>query len=283
LIVPYYDVVTFFRDYERYLQASTQETPVSLSTFRRAFEKQKNIKLLGCKGSFHTCEICNNALDLLHDQSKYFFFIIFIFTFIYYFNNNKNKYFVEANYTESQREIIREFQQLHLFQQAAERAYLDKNKLKCRDVDQNGQPLFGMIFSDGMTAMSGNTPKTGKDHHSSPKSTYMESRVIGVEVYCGPISTVFLYTTDNMVSGGANIMIEIQRQALMDLSKLLRAEGLNMPKEMLFQFDNCGENKVIYKNIYLFNLFIIIIIFYLYILESVYVLIFFAISRTICF
>ena len=111
-----------------------------------------------------------------------------------------------------QREIIREFQQLHLAQQAAERAFLDKNKLKCKELDQFGQPIYGMIFSDGMTSMSGNTPKIGKNHHSSPKSTYMVSRVIGVEVVCGPIDTVFLYLTDNMVSSGANIMIEVQRQ-----------------------------------------------------------------------
>ena len=43
---------------------------VSEATFRRAFMAKKNIKLLGCKGSFHTCEFCNNALDMLHDTSK---------------------------------------------------------------------------------------------------------------------------------------------------------------------------------------------------------------------
>jgi hypothetical protein len=75
-----------------------------------------------------------------------------------------------------------------------------------------------------------------------------------LEAYCGPISTVFLYITDNMVSGGSNIMIEIQRQALIDLSKLLRAQGLNMPKEMLFQFDNCGENKVKHSSIFLLHI-----------------------------
>jgi hypothetical protein len=126
-----------------------------------------------------------------------------------------------------------------------ERAYLDKNKAKCLELDKDGQPIMGLLFTDGMTSMAGNTPKVGKNHHSSPKSTYMVSRVIGVEVYCGPINTVFLYTTDNMVTGGSNIMIEIQRQALIDLSKLLKKEGMNMPKEMIFQFDNCGENKVL--------------------------------------
>jgi hypothetical protein len=38
------------------------------------------------------------------------------------------------------------------------------------------------------------------------------SRIIGVEVHCGPVHEVFLYYTDNLVDGGANIMIEIQRQ-----------------------------------------------------------------------
>jgi hypothetical protein len=40
------------------------------------------------------------------------------------------------------------------------------------------------------------------------------SRVIGVEVLCGPIDGVFLYTTDNMISSGGNIMIEVQRQGI---------------------------------------------------------------------
>jgi len=151
---------------------------------------------------------------------------------------------LEANFTEPQRDIIREFQQLHLFQQSAERAFMDRNKAKCKELDGNGQPIIGMIFSDGMTSMSGNTPKVGKNHHSSPQSNYMVSRVIGVEVYCGPINKVFLYITDNMVSDGSNIMIEIQRQALIDLSRLLKDEGMNMPKEMILQFGNCGENKV---------------------------------------
>jgi hypothetical protein len=100
---------------------------------------------------------------------------------------------------------------LHLHQQAAERAYLDKNKLRCKEVDGNGQPLFGMIYSDGMTTMSGNTPREGRKHHSVSGS-FITSRVIGVEVYCGPIQTVFIYITDNFVSSGSDIMVEVQRQ-----------------------------------------------------------------------
>jgi len=74
LIIPYYDIKTVYHDYQRYqINTNKKSDTVSLSTFRRAFESQKHIKLLGSKGSFHTCEICNNALDLLHDESKDYF------------------------------------------------------------------------------------------------------------------------------------------------------------------------------------------------------------------
>jgi hypothetical protein len=62
-----------------------------------------------------------------------------------------------------------------------------------------------------MTIQTCNTPKVGKNRQSKG-IVQMENRVIGVEVYCGNINTVFVYYTDDMVSGGANIMIEIQRQ-----------------------------------------------------------------------
>jgi hypothetical protein len=91
--------------------------------------------------------------------------------------------------------------------------------------------------------MTCNTPKFGKARHSTAKAQ-IDSRCIGVEVYCGPVQTVFLYFTDNMISGGSNIMIEIQRQALIDLAAELKKRGKCMPKEFIFQFDNCGENKV---------------------------------------
>ena len=43
---------------------------------------------------------------------------------------------------------------------------------------------------------------------------------------------------------GANIMIEVQRQALKDLAELLQEHGMVIPKKAYFQFDNSGENKV---------------------------------------
>jgi hypothetical protein len=49
----------------------------------------------------------------------------------------------------------------------------------------------------------------------------LENRVISCELYCGGIETVVTYVCDSFVGGGANIMIEVVRQAIFDLSKLL--------------------------------------------------------------
>jgi len=183
-------------------------------------------------------------------------------------NNFIFKYFINLakRFSKNQREIILKFKALHLNQQAEERKNLEQNKLKCKDLDSFGQPKLGMIFTgdtkkdfitcciflhslifllpiDGMTVMTCQTPKFGKRRHSTAKSQ-IESRCIGVEVYCGPVQSVFLYFTDNMISGGSNIMIEVQRQALIDLAAELKKHSKNMTKEFIFQFDNCGENKV---------------------------------------
>jgi hypothetical protein len=69
------------------------------------------------------------------------------------------------------------------------------------------------------------------------------NRLIGVKVVCGPIDTHFLYSTDDLVSGGANIMIEVMRQCFKDLSVELEKINLEMPRNIFLQFDNCGENK----------------------------------------
>jgi len=53
LIVPYYDVLSVYNDYKHQL-IGNEESIVSLTTFRSAFESKKNIKLLGCKGSLLT-------------------------------------------------------------------------------------------------------------------------------------------------------------------------------------------------------------------------------------
>jgi len=69
------------------------------------------------------------------------------------------------------------------------------------------------------------------------------TRIVGIEVVCGPIKTVLVYRTDQLVTGGANITIEMTRQALIDVSNLLRQRSLLIPRILKLQFDNCGDNK----------------------------------------
>ena len=84
----------------------------------------------------------------------------------------------------------------------------------------------------------------GSTRHTKVNDTITNRRIIGVEVYCGQIKTVCIYNTDQLVRKGANIMIEIMRQATADLSAELRKKGKLLPKKMNWQFDNCAENKV---------------------------------------
>ena len=83
--------------------------------------------------------------------------------------------------------------------------------------------------------------------------------VIGIVVVCGPIRTRFVYSMDDLVENGANMMIEVMRQAFHDLGALLadyNGKSYNMPKTTFLQFDNCGVNKVSITQHY--NMFIFI-------------------------
>lgn len=117
---------------------------------------------------------------------------------------------------------------------------MDRRKLLAAEVDENGNPLRALFFPDGMTQYTCRTPKFPR---ASKNDKYIESRIVAMEVYCGPIKTVFVYRLSFMVGGGANLMIESMRQGLFDLCSLLRTRGLRMPRALWLQFDNCGENK----------------------------------------
>ena len=120
---------------------------------------------------------------------------------------------------------------------------MDANKFYCKNTLNDGVPRKGMFVIDGCSKTRGNTPKYSKQ--TSKGDIVLENRIIGVEVYCGPVETVLVYITSDMVEGGANIMIEVIRQALNDVALLLRRYGIyEFPKEWLLQFDNCSENKV---------------------------------------
>ena len=106
-----------------------------------------------------------------------------------------------------------------------------------------GQPLSAFIYSDAMTLQTGNTPKIGAGRHSNVGSV-ITNRLFGVRVICGPISFMMYISVDNMISGGTNLAIEIQRKAIEKLSEELEKQTMLMPPIMYWQFDNCDENKV---------------------------------------
>lgn len=64
---------------------------------------------------------------------------------------------------------------------------------------------------------------------------------------CGKIETRFVYSVNDLHENGANMMIEIMRQAFKDLGELLadyKGKAYVMPRKVYLQFDNCGVNKV---------------------------------------
>lgn len=235
----------------------------SYSTFLRAFAAVKGefglkglkLKLSTGKGNLERCDICTNADELL-------------------------KISLSNAWSKEERDIIIYYRSKHLVQQWRERDKLASNILAARDLE-HGLPVQAVFYFDGMTCITGeildailycydclirfspgNTPFYGI---GSLKNCQMGTRIIGVQVVCGPIDETFLYYTDNMVKSGANVMIEVQRRgmstcfarcyhlglttccvhaALAKLAEKLKAIDLSMPPKIVLQCDNCRENKV---------------------------------------
>ena len=229
IILPYQEVGEFFAEYEHYCDEYKfdDDTRASKATFRRAMniyrkkhKEEVTLRFSRCKGHFQTCEVCNKADDLLRNTRM----------------------------TLAQKDVFRAVKSIHIAQEKQERVHLEKMRQMCREKDEKGQPKMAMLFSDGMTIYTTNTPKMFQKNSKGEPLKKIQSRMVGMEVVCGDISTMFMYYTDNLVRGGSNIILEITRQGLYDLQKLLAEKGQIMPEKLVLQFDNCGENKVITSN-----------------------------------
>jgi hypothetical protein len=135
-------------------------------------------------GSFDRCEVCHNAEELLKRA---------------------------VNWSKEEAEIIKTYRRRHILQQFEERIKLQDNIASTYELDSNQRPLTALLLPDGMTTVTGDTPRIG-DRRSKSDNKVITSRIIGVEVHCGPVHGTMLYYTDNLTSGGANIMIEVIRQ-----------------------------------------------------------------------
>ena len=154
------------------------------------------------------------------------------------------------HWTPAEVDILVRLKTMHIQQQAAERENLELRMQQARDcMDNNRNPKYAFFYPDGYTEHKGLTPKEHYMRESKGGIQKHGNRLIGVKVVCGPIDTHFLYSTDDIVSGGANIMIEVMRQCFKDLSVELENINLELPKHIFLQFDNCGEN----KNKYMFS------------------------------
>ena len=156
-MLPYAKVNEFHNEYVAFCTAESM--PINkyakIETFRKAFiSLDHKYKLIGAKGSFPTCDICNNANNLLRDTKIR---------------------------DQSHREIIFKFKRIHLLQQMEERNYLDRNRMDAKNKQNLGQPTQAFILIDAMTHARGNTPQVGANHRQSKNetSTVISNRVIG--------------------------------------------------------------------------------------------------------
>jgi hypothetical protein len=142
---------------------------------------------------------------------------------------------------------VLKWRRLHLKQQQIERDELDRHRMKARELGTLGNPVCCFMMIDAMTEFTTQTPRFGGDWQSkqqgSGQGAHFETRFFGCEVICGGIEGYFIYYTDHFVEKGANVMVEVQRQALADMQALLLDSGYQMPKELFLHYDNGRENK----------------------------------------
>lgn len=125
---------------------------------------------------------------------------------------------------------------------------LEDTKERCSRTefrDGRQQPIEAFFYSDAMTESMGSTPKVGKFGNQSKPGKQIRNRLFTVQIICGALSYHINISVDQLVKGGANLAIEIQRVAMNHLAQQLANQGQSMPSILNYQFDNCGENKVI--------------------------------------
>ena len=223
--MPYKSVSDVFTEYEFHCEAANplilEADRASKSTFLRAWKELHEaelVRLLGGKGGFQTCAICSNCLKI-----------------------KKSSYCKKDMITV---EVVRKISRMHLLQQQNERQHAENVIHACKSRYIGNQPLQAFVELDGQTVVTGNTPKLAKERNNTQNSV-IENRNIGGRVVCGPIDKWISISTNNLIPGGANVMIEATKMAIEILAEMLAEHDMAMPSELDVQYDNCGENKVI--------------------------------------
>ena len=190
-----------------------------LQTFINAFNKledKKVLKLTSGKSGFPVCGQCISMLSMKTTAS--------------------------CKRDTVTRDVLRKLFRMHLLQQATERQHAE-NFISQAKKFPSGQPEIGYFNIDAQSVWTGSTPKLQKLRNVKQNS-YIENRNFGCRVVCGPIDEYISICTNNLIPGGANIMVEILRYCMEYLGRRLREHGMAMPKKIGLHFDNSGENKV---------------------------------------
>lgn len=136
--LPHETPTQFYEEYKNFHKtfALGPSTFAQIDTFKKALDSlHDSIRLVHAKGSFPTCDICNNANDLLRSP--------------------------KVSYNPEFRDIVMKFKRAHLMRQMEERAYMERNINRARTEIIGHQPQVAHFLCDAISNWRGNTPKVG--------------------------------------------------------------------------------------------------------------------------
>jgi hypothetical protein len=234
--LPFPNIAHFYYEYERSFRPTalamlmnmddkSTQNPASLSTFRRVFEKyfEGSVSMMKDIGNHTGCDVCINGAVILSDLGRMF--------------------------PPAAQDAIMEFKSLHIKQQWAERDDCTLREIKAQNIYDKvtGNPSYFYICCDYVSTWTGDTPRfngVGRKTKSDESRETIKTKMCGARTICGRIFETMVFYIDNMTTSGANVMIEIIRRTLFELSKELATSGLKLPRNGFFEFDNCGaDNK----------------------------------------
>ena len=142
-------------------------------TFKRILKTHhKDVRLLKCKGSFPTCDVCVGASQLLNHDGK--------------------------RWNDIERQAINLWHKEHVDQQAAERRDQARRiELARTQYDKRGQPSYLYLTADAMTDYTTRTPKIFRKGERISKSdanndSKIKARVMGFHAVCGPYEGLYI-------------------------------------------------------------------------------------------
>ena len=226
MVAPFETITDFFSEYN--FCCDTANPPISegdrakYGVFKNAWNKlhdAKAVKFMSGKSGFPVCPTCCSIKSI-----------------------KKTACCKRDTIT---RDVLKKLARLHLKQQATERQHAENFINLCKKM-REGQPDMAYIDIDPQSVWTGNTPKYQK--LNVKQNAVIENRNIGVHIVCGPIDEYISVCTNNLIPGGANVLIATTKFAIEYLSRRLSEFTLVLPKKIGLQYDNSGENKVSFNN-----------------------------------